>query len=114
MSSEWPTRRDLGAIGAAIAVVAFILGLLAMLVLLKTKARSRDRSLTDQDQEISRESSQLVGVAAAGSSRPKASTEPPFEDDFGDELISDLEQLSGMIQRHVESNYGLSERQHDS
>jgi hypothetical protein len=113
MASEWPTRRDLGAIGAAIAVVAFILGLLAMLIFLKTTARNLARGHADEGQNNPQESTQLMGIAGVAGSKIQASTEPPLEDEFGDDLISDLKQLGGMIQHHVESNYVLDERQHD-
>jgi hypothetical protein len=55
-----------------------------------------------------------MNIAGATSTRSKAAPVAVFDNDSADGPITSLANLGSMIQKHVESNYLLTEGQHDS
>lgn len=73
--------------------------------------RAKNLALTDRRESHQPNSTQLADLTVAGRQRPGSPSGAPPSDESTNELISALEDLGSMIQKHVEDNYHLRETQ---
>lgn len=110
-ASTWPTRSDLAAISAATAAVSLIVGAVAMLYFMKRRAKKFARVRASDGFDNPQDTTELVDLAGATRTRSNSGPGPVPSNDFADELISELQDLSTKIQDHVKRTYSLEESQ---
>jgi hypothetical protein len=95
----------------ATGAVALIIGAVAMLYFMKRRAKKLARVRASDGFNNPQDTTELVDLAGMRRTRPNSAPGPVPNNDFAEELISGLHDLTTDIQNHVESTYSLEESQ---
>ncbi|KAH6628405.1 hypothetical protein F5144DRAFT_654764 [Chaetomium tenue] len=109
--TTWPTQSGLAAISVATAAVALIIGAVAMLYFVKSRAKKLARVRASDGSNLPHDTTELVDLSGVARARSDSVPRSVSDSNSTAEVISGLQDLSTKIQDHVESTYSLEESQ---